>query len=180
MTLNICSTVETHIRVLCLCAALLSVVSCAPKKTKPEMVPPRSPVPIQEKILPMEKEAPVDKPAEKQPSASKPAEKDVPAAENQSPRLVASLELTQQARQFIENQDADNAIRILEKALVVDPSNGQNYYYLSEAWLMKGNIDQAVKFNELAEIHLADQIEWTGRLSDQKRRIYEKSGLQGP
>ncbi|MBU4053344.1 MAG: tetratricopeptide repeat protein, partial [Proteobacteria bacterium] len=79
------------------------------------------------------------------------------------------------ARQHLEEGDADNAIRSLERAVVLDPSNGQNYYYLSEAWLQKGNMDQALKFNELAEIHLANQSRWDAMVIEQKRRILDQS-----
>ena len=71
-----------------------------------------------------------------------------------SPRTVASLQLTDQGRLFLESGQPDHAIRMYEQALNLDPTNGQNYYYLSEAWFMKGNIAQAAEFNRLAAIYL--------------------------
>jgi tetratricopeptide (TPR) repeat protein len=88
-----------------------------------------------------------------------------------SPRAIASLQLTNQGRLFLESGKPDHAIRIYEQALNLDPANGQNYYYLSEAWLMKGNIAQAAEFNRLAEIYLEGDPEWMGRAMQQRDRI---------
>lgn len=162
---------------LVLSGVMLCLVSCAGKIIRPATQPTRAPVPVNETARPLEKAPPVYKPLEQKPGLAKPSEQDVPAVQTQNPRLTASLALTAQARQSIENQDADSAIRILERAIVVDPTNGQNYYYLSEAWLMKGNVDQALKFNELAEIHLAAHPRWDGMVSGQKQRIMEKAGI---
>lgn len=94
-----------------------------------------------------------------------------PARQEQSPRALASLRLTEQGRMFLENGDLDNAISILERAINLNPSNGQNYYYLSEAWLLKGNASQAKEFNRLAEIHLKEDRRWMRRVSKQRDRI---------
>jgi predicted Zn-dependent protease len=93
----------------------------------------------------------------------------------QSPRALASLQLTEQGRQFIESGDPDDAIRMLEQALNLDPANGQNYYYLSEAWLMKGNISQAAEFNRLAAIYLGDDDKWLYQVIQQRERIKRSS-----
>jgi tetratricopeptide (TPR) repeat protein len=88
-----------------------------------------------------------------------------------SPRAIASLQLTDQGRLFLESGKPDQAIRIYEQALNLDPANGQNYYYLAEAWLMKGNIAQAAEFNRLAAIYFEDDPEWMGRTMQQRDRI---------
>jgi tetratricopeptide (TPR) repeat protein len=77
-----------------------------------------------------------------------------------SPRALASLKLTDQGRRHIETGEADSAIRVLEQAITLNPGNGQNYYYLSEAWLMKGFAEKARQFNRLAESHLTDDKDW--------------------
>jgi tetratricopeptide (TPR) repeat protein len=74
----------------------------------------------------------------------------------ENPRVAASLQLTDQGRRLIEERMPDKAIRVLEQAVSLHPTNGQNYYYLSEAWLMKGSAAQAKEFNQLAEIHLKE------------------------
>ena len=65
----------------------------------------------------------------------------------------------------------DDAIVTLERAINVNPSNGQNYYYLAEAWLKKGNHSQAKEFNRLAAMYLRDEPEWSSRINNQKKRI---------
>jgi predicted Zn-dependent protease len=91
-----------------------------------------------------------------------------------SPRALAALQLTEQGRMFLENNQPDDAIGILERALNLNPDNGRNYYYLAEAWLMKGNIGQATEFNRLAEIYLKDDTEWLNRVILQRERIKER------
>ena len=88
-----------------------------------------------------------------------------------SPRAVASLRFTDQGRMFLESGNPDDAIRMYEKALNLDPGNGPNYYYLSEAWLMKGNIAQAAEFNRLAAIYLEGDAKWMDRVMKQRERI---------
>ena len=90
-----------------------------------------------------------------------------------SPRALAALQLTEQGRIFLENNQPDDAIGILERALNLNPNNGRNYYYLAEAWLMKWNIGQATEFNRLAEIYLEDDHEWLNRVLLQRERIKE-------
>jgi len=91
-----------------------------------------------------------------------------------SPRALAALQLTEQGRMFLENNQPDDAIGILERALNLNPDNGRNYYYLAEAWLMKWNIGQATEFNRLAEIYLKDDSEWLYRVKLQRERIKEQ------
>ena len=103
--------------------------------------------------------------------AQEPATVEETAKEN--PRVVASLQLTDQGRRLLEERQPDKAIRVLEQAVSLHPTNGQNYYYLSEAWLMKGSASQAKEFNDLAEIHLKDDSEWMIRVANQADRIAE-------
>ena len=91
----------------------------------------------------------------------------------ENPRVVASLQLTDQGRRLVEDRKPDRAIRVLEQAVSLHPTNGQNYYYLSEAWLMKGSATQAREFNHLAEIHLKEDSEWMIRVARQADRIAE-------
>jgi tetratricopeptide (TPR) repeat protein len=91
----------------------------------------------------------------------------------ENPRAVAALQLTEQGRRLVQERQPDRAIRVLEQAVSLDPTNGQNYYYLSEAWLLKGFADQAREFNRLAEIHLKDDNPWIIRVAKQADRIAE-------
>ena len=59
-----------------------------------------------------------------------------------APREQASLQLTEEGRQLLKEDKPDQAIRLLEQAISLDPDNGQCYYYLAEAWL-QGQADFA-------------------------------------
>jgi predicted Zn-dependent protease len=87
------------------------------------------------------------------------------------PAGLASLQLMEQARVLLERNKPDEAIRILERAVSLHPTNGGNYYYLAEAWLRKGNVRQAREFSGLAVLYLRDHGEWTSRLRGQEERI---------
>ena len=95
--------------------------------------------------------------------------------EDLSPRSQASFRLTEQGRVLLEEGKASDAIRMLERAINLDPANGLNYYYLSEAWLFKGKFKQAEEFNGLARIYLEESPEWMVRVTEQEDRIQEFS-----
>ena len=103
--------------------------------------------------------------SEDQPEPQKPA--------GPSPRALASLKLTDQGRRHIETGEADSAIRVLEQAISLNPGNGQNYYYLSEAWLMKGFAAEARQFNRLAKSHLTADKDWEKLVNRQAERIMQ-------
>ena len=65
----------------------------------------------------------------------------------------------------------DQAIRLLEQAISLDPDNGRCYYYLAEAWLQKGNFSEAGQFNSLAENYLKKDKGWKTRVANQADRI---------
>ena len=89
----------------------------------------------------------------------------------QSPREKASLQLTQESRQLLAEGKPDQAIRLLEQAIGLNPDNGQCYYYLAEAWLQKGNLGEARQFNSLAENYLKKDKNWKTRVVNQASRI---------
>ena len=151
---------------LILVGVLFLIAGCA---TLPSEPPPQSrPVP------------PVSSPPP-QPSEPKAAKTPVPSPPPQptepkttgtpGPRTIASLRLTEQARTLIESKEPDQAIRIIEKAIAIDSTNGYNYYYLAEAWLLKGDRNQAREFNRLAGIYLEKKSDWFLKVKRQKERI---------
>jgi len=91
------------------------------------------------------------------------------------PRAVASLQMTEQGRELIERNKVDDAIAVLERAVSLNPGNGQNYYYLAEAWLQKRNISQAGEFNSLAGTYLEGDKTWMVKVEEQKKRIMKSS-----
>ena len=90
-----------------------------------------------------------------------------------SPRDQASRSLMEQAVMFLDENKPDESIRSLEKAVTIAPGMGENYYYLAEAWYMKGNLSQAREYNSLAAIYLKDDAGWMDQVEEQKRRIEE-------
>jgi len=99
--------------------------------------------------------------------------KELPEAKPSS-REMASLHLTEQGQMLLESGKVDDAISVLERAVSIYGSNGKNYYYLSEAWLKKGNIIQARECNRLAEMYLAGDREWSQRVYEQRERIISR------
>ena len=93
------------------------------------------------------------------------------SADQPSPRALASLGLTEQGRLLLERGNLDDAISILERAVSLNPTNGVNYYYLSEAWLLKEDTAQAEEFNRLAAIYLREDGVWTARVMEQGKKI---------
>ena len=88
-----------------------------------------------------------------------------------SPREKASLQLTEEGRQLLNEDQPDQAIRSLEQALNLNADNGPCYYYLAEAWLQKGNFSEARQFNSLAEDYLKKDKGWNSRLANQADKI---------
>ncbi len=93
------------------------------------------------------------------------------AGETPSPGAMASLNLRQQAVGLIESGRLEEAIRILERAVNLAPSDGINYYYLAEAWRLKGNTARALEFNRLGRLYLDDSHVWQERIKRQRRSI---------
>ncbi len=101
----------------------------------------------------------------------KEAETQAFARKNQNARMLAALQITKQAQILIEQNKPDDAIRNLERAISLNPTDGKNYYYMAEAWVMKKNKKQALEFNRLAEIYLKDNNEWILKVLWQMDRI---------
>lgn len=133
-----------------LCVGILVCsVGCA--TVLPEPAPPSKPLPKMRSTIPR----------------AEPAD----ATKEQAPRTIASLRLTEQAQLLIESKRPDEAIRILEQSLNIDPHNGWNYYFLAEAWMLKGNKVQATAFNRTAAIYLEGDAVWVQKVRNQKERI---------
>jgi tetratricopeptide (TPR) repeat protein len=93
------------------------------------------------------------------------------ATRQPSPREKASLQLTQEGRQLLAEGKPDQAIRLMEQAIGLNPDNGQCYYYLAEAWFQKRNFGEARQFNSLAENYLKKDKNWKTRVANQANRI---------
>ncbi len=146
-------TVRNWLRIILVALLAASFWSCAsmPRTAPRQTAPPDSSPPLQT------------------PSTGK--ERTVPSEQQANPRALASLQLTEQGKMLLDQRRPDDAIRVLERAIQLNPATGHNYYYLSEAWLMKGNLDQAREFNDLARIYFSDNPTWTARVENQRQRL---------
>lgn len=86
-------------------------------------------------------------------------------------RMVASHSLTREGYAFLNSGDYNSAIRVLERAISINPSDGPGYYYLAEAWVGKNNYNLALQFNRLAGIYLRKDNHWNRLSLAQKTRI---------
>ncbi len=113
------------------------------------------------------------KPGQPSPEQPVPPTGESPPEQSQeklAPRARASLQLTHQGRTLLQQGKLDDAISVLERAVGLDSNNGQNYYYLAECWISKGNKAQAQELNRLAGLYLTDPA-WLPFVSDQRERI---------
>jgi len=133
---------------------------------QPQPVPPPK-VSLPPETAPPEETTPVP---ETEPAPPPPETEEVPR-EAPNPRALASLELSKQAQLLIEAGRLDEAIRTLERAVNLHPGSGESYYYLAEAWRLKGNAAQAAEYNTLASIRFKDDPAWSGRVDVQRQRI---------
>ncbi len=119
---------------------------------KPAVTKPQPPKPVIKSRLPAN---PTPKPAD-------------------SPRTVAVLSLVDQGRAYLKQSRPDEAIRVLERAVNINPQRGESYYYLAQAWLMKQNFSQALEYNRLAETYLGSDPQWAGLVKNQRLKISRK------
>ena len=88
-----------------------------------------------------------------------------------SPRQEASTQLIEEGKKLLQSGSYDNAIRLFEQAVGLNPNNGQSYYYLAQAWMGKGVLSEAKEFNSLARSYLQDDKEWLIRVENQAHQI---------
>ena len=96
-----------------------------------------------------------------------------PAGEALLPQQAAARELTDRGRRLLAEVRPDAAIRELERALGLNPTDGETCYYLAEAWLLKIDARRADEFNRMAENLLKDDPDWLLRIARQADRIAE-------
>lgn len=158
-------------RIHLILALFFIVTGCAVSGSKTQgTMEEESVQPFEEESLPGQDDTSVYK------GSLEPQEEEIPEEqEKPSPRVLASLKLTDQGRELIEKGRLDDAIGILEQAINLNSNNGQNYYYLAEAWLLKGVLRQAAEFNQLAEQYLKGDRGWEVRVIEQRQRILDKT-----
>jgi hypothetical protein len=145
---------------------LLMIAACAPMQ--PAGMPSSRPLPTPAEPPPT---MPPEEPEPVPPAYPVPQEPTPESSESPGPRTLAALNLVEQARGFLDRGRPDEALRILERSMRIDPGNPQSAYYLAEAWILKGNRRQAEAFHRLAAVHLSGDPQWTEKLRAQRRRL---------
>jgi len=79
-----------------------------------------------------------------------------------TPARAASLRITEHERVELERGHTDDAIRELEHAISIDPSNSYAYFYLGRAHIARKDYGQALTFFKRAEIGVASNSVWLG------------------
>lgn len=149
---------------------MLLSAGCARKVVAP--VPAPSPVPVKSSPEPEKAAPPVTDKAPADPTESGDVTPPTPAPP--SPRQLASLQLSEQGRRLLYEGRLDEAITMFERGVGLNPGNGELYYYLAEAWILKGDPDRATEFNRLAALYLNRDAGWMKRINEQKRSILKK------
>lgn len=124
----------------------------------PQTVPPQGPVitttpEFRKQDLPT---APPPAAASPQ-SAAEPPQAPTRKPEEQSPQLLASMQLVNQAKPSLDRGKPDTAIPMLEKAIQLEVQNPEAYMLLARAWRQKGARQKALEFAKKAEILYQDE-----------------------
>ncbi len=88
-------------------------------------------------------------------------------------RMIASHSLVMEGYALLIDGNFDGAIRILERAVGLNPSDGTGYYYLAESWIGEKDYKLALQFNRLACMYLRANRKWTDCARIQKKKIEE-------
>ncbi len=94
-----------------------------------------------------------------------------------SATVLASHAYTTKGYERLKEGDYNGAIRLLERAVSLNPHDGPGYYYLAEAWIGKGNMAQAIQFNRLAQLYLKQDTAWSDKAVKQRKRIKHANQL---
>lgn len=79
-----------------------------------------------------------------------------------TPALAASLRITEQARNELNNGATDPAMRALARAVSIDPGNPYAYFFLGRAYAARHDYAQALTFFRRAEIGFGANPQWLG------------------
>jgi len=89
------------------------------------------------------------------------------------PGRAASLRLTEEGRQLLENREYKKALSKLEKAIAIDSRNRYAYYYLGEAHYLLTEHQQSLNFLEIAETLFAEEPAWLAQVFALEGKNYE-------
>ena len=143
----------------------------APRATRMPPAPSRDVTPPEQSVPTNQDNVVIISPEEKSTAT-------VPSTGDSSPQHVASLELVDVGRQNIEAGNIDQGINMLERAISLDAYNSRAYYYLSVAWLKKGQPSRALEFAKKAELLCQGKKRELRKIYLLESDIYRKMGEQ--
>jgi hypothetical protein len=91
-----------------------------------------------------------------------------------NPALMASLRQTEQARKELAAGQLDEALRSLNGAVSIDPSNPFAYFYLGRSYAARKDFPQALTFFKRAEVGFGSHPEWLGATMGNEGTCYEE------
>lgn len=141
-----------------------------PSVNQPPLSSPMSSSSIVEKTLEDSKPA-TQKTPTRQELPTKPSTRKEPP-----PQTMASVKMVDNARQLRVNGKVDEAIRTLERAIELDPYNGEAFYELALCWKTKGNTKKALSFADRAEQMFYGNQEKLKKVYILKAQLLESSG----
>ncbi len=170
---NLLNNKLKQLKILILCACIiLFAFGCSMKRPLPETFPERH-VQSHGKL---ERVEPVSPQAQPPKAVMAPEVAQLPETVQRpelkpSARMMATANLVEQGKNYLDKGKPDQALGVFERALSVYPGNGETYYYMAEAWVMKKNKHQALEFNRLANMYLSGDYQWCDKVADQHVRI---------
>lgn len=164
-------TKQLKILILWACIILFAF-GCSMKRPLPETFPERHAQPHGKR----ERVEPVSPQAQPPNAVMAPEAAQLPEAVQQpelkpSARMMATANLVEQGKNYLDKGNPDQALGVFERALSVYSGNGETYYYMAEAWVMKKNKHQAIEFNRLAGMYLSENYQWSDKVAEQQKRI---------
>jgi hypothetical protein len=92
------------------------------------------------------------------------------------PTRKTSMRIADRARRQLHQQQPDEAIRTLGRALSIDPGDPYVYFYLGRAYLMKHNYQQALIFWQRAAISFSNNPRWLSEVLGFEGGVKERLG----
>ena len=92
---------------------------------------------------------------------------------DQDGRQAASLQLTQEGREYLRSGRLDEAMSKFQKAISLSSSNPYAYYYLGEARYRKQEYQQSLPLLDRAELFLLRDSVWLSRVHVLRGKNYE-------
>jgi tetratricopeptide (TPR) repeat protein len=92
---------------------------------------------------------------------------------SQTGQQEASLQLTDEGRQLLEEGRLDEAASVFQKAISLYPNNPYAYYYLGQSRFLKKDYARSLAPLRQAELYLSGDSVWLARIYALRGQIYE-------